>query len=151
MPAFAWDGLGSLFYARGRLADAETSLRRALEIRQAANDGGDVLAHSTALLAMVRCARGAPEDGTPLARAAVDLRPKDGQNVAFAEAVLGSCLAAARNFADAEPLLTRAYETLGRQARRGEGFDYTARWLVALYEAWGKPDRAAAISRARER
>jgi serine/threonine-protein kinase len=57
---------------------------------------------------------------------------------------LGACLTAQRRHAEAERMLHDAYESL----RGGQGPDDSrtrraARLLVALYEAWGKPEQAA--------
>jgi hypothetical protein len=70
--------------------------------------------------------------------------PSTHWRISYTEALLGSCLGGERRFDEAEPLLLAGYETL--RAKRGEARDETrmaASGLVALYAAWGKPDRAA--------
>ena len=148
--AFAWDGLGGVFYERGRVEEAEKAFRRALAIRQAAGEGPwHGMAESKELLAMALCERGGHEEGEGLARDALAIRQKSTPAVtvrsAFAEAVLGRCLAASGRFEEAESLLTNAHKALldHRGAARGET-RYAATSLVALYELWKKPERAAA-------
>ncbi len=64
---------------------------------------------------------------------------------ATAESRLGGCLTALGQFADAEKLLVRSYQTL--QSARGtppqRRVEATDR-IVKLYETWGKADKAAA-------
>jgi tetratricopeptide (TPR) repeat protein len=88
-------------------------------------------------------------EAEPVLRESLKLRrgalPRGHWLIASAESTLGSCLTAERRFPEAEPLLLRGFE--GLKATRGEGHDLTQdarRRLVALYEAWGRPDRAAA-------
>jgi non-specific serine/threonine protein kinase/serine/threonine-protein kinase len=63
-------------------------------------------------------------------------------------AMLGSALAGLRKFAEAEPLMTRGYEGLASTLPTMPG-DYRRKVveahdrLVRLYEAWGKPEKAA--------
>jgi len=71
--------------------------------------------------------------------------PGDSWVVAVAGSHLGGCLLAQGRFADAEALLVGSHPVLcasrgaeGRDARRNLA------WLVALYEAWDRPDDAAA-------
>ncbi len=62
---------------------------------------------------------------------------------AHADSVLGACLGAVGRFEEAEPLVTGGYEGL-RQAK-GDAAETTRDALervVALYEAWGRPEEA---------
>jgi tetratricopeptide (TPR) repeat protein len=65
--------------------------------------------------------------------------------IASAESILGECLTAEGRYQDAEPLLLRGRASL--EAARGRAGDprvvQATRRLVALYEAWGRPLRAA--------
>jgi hypothetical protein len=63
--------------------------------------------------------------------------------VADAESVLGGCLARLGRFQEAEPLLLRGHEGLAAAAARAPYRRAALTRLVALYEAWGKPDLAA--------
>ena len=65
--------------------------------------------------------------------------------IASSESVLGACLTAERRFPEAEALLLQA--RAGLESSRGHDHERTVearQRLVALYEAWGRPDRAAA-------
>ena len=58
--------------------------------------------------------------------------------------MLGACLTAERRYPEAEALLLRAHA--GLETSRGRDHERTVETrerLVALYEAWGRPDRAA--------
>ena len=58
--------------------------------------------------------------------------------------MLGACLTAEGRYAEAEALLLRAHA--GLESSRGRDHERTVearQRLVALYEAWGRPDRAA--------
>lgn len=66
--------------------------------------------------------------------------------VGMTESLLGSALTSLKRFDEAEPLLVRARRILkdvpgpqGREARA------TVTRLRALYEAWGRPDKAAEL------
>ncbi|HTS64600.1 MAG TPA: tetratricopeptide repeat protein [Candidatus Acidoferrales bacterium] len=147
--AWAWQGLGEVALLRGRPAEAEKDFRAALKIRQEAPGAGpEQVAASEAGLGRVLCESGATVEGERLLRDAAALRqkalPASHWRIAFTQALLGRCLTAEKRYADAEPLLLNAYEAL--RAKRGEGREDTAvaaTGLATLYEAWGKPDRAA--------
>jgi serine/threonine-protein kinase len=62
--------------------------------------------------------------------------------VADAESVLGSCLAAQGRFSEAEPLLLRSLPVLRKDSHPTYASEAAQR-IVALYTAWGKPERAA--------
>jgi hypothetical protein len=61
--------------------------------------------------------------------------------------LLGASLLGQRKYAEAEPLLIRGYEGLKSRELRFRQFQKTvpeaAARLVQLYEAWGKPEKAA--------
>jgi serine/threonine protein kinase len=57
---------------------------------------------------------------------------------------LGACLAAEKRYPDAEPLLIECYQkTRGLPGQTGQEARAAGRALGDLYEAWGKPDKAA--------
>lgn len=65
-----------------------------------------------------------------------------------AESVLGASLAGQKKYAEAEPLLLEGYR--GMVARKDlidvpdwYYLDLAREWIVQLYEAWGKPGKAA--------
>jgi len=86
----------------------------------------------------------------PLAREAVEFdrknRPDDWQRFR-AESLLGASLAGQKKYAEAEPLLLEGYRgMLARRDRIGVPeryhLDRAREWLVELYNAWSKPDKA---------
>ncbi|MEE8522898.1 MAG: tetratricopeptide repeat protein, partial [Thermoanaerobaculia bacterium] len=63
--------------------------------------------------------------------------------IASAEGTLGVCLSLRGQYQDAEPRLLRAYEALRDSLNPRAASTRTAlERLVALYEAWGKPEEA---------
>ena len=90
-------------------------------------------------------------ESEPLAREAVEFdkkkQPDDWQRFR-AESLLGASLAGEKKYAEAEPLLLGGYQ--GMQARKERmafadhyHLDRAQEWLVELYQAWGKPAKAA--------
>jgi serine/threonine protein kinase/tetratricopeptide (TPR) repeat protein len=84
----------------------------------------------------------------PLLRQVLEIRratyPEEHWRVADAESTLGSCLTKLQRYEEAEPLLIEGF--LSIKASRGpadERVQAALRRLVALYDAWGKPDEAA--------
>ena len=74
-------------------------------------------------------------------------RPDDWQRF-FAASMLGASLAGQQKYAEAEPLLLEGYR--GIDARKGQMeiqehayLDRARDWTVQLYQAWGKPQKAA--------
>jgi len=65
-----------------------------------------------------------------------------------AASLLGANLAGQKKYAEAEPLLLEGYQ--GMLARKEQlaaqdqyHLDRAHEWLARLYQAWGKPDKAA--------
>lgn len=89
--------------------------------------------------------KGTPQSPELLLREGLDIRrnalPKGDGRTAEAESALGSCLAALRRYDEAELLLVESYATL--KAKRHKLTQKTLKQLIALYEAWGKPEKAA--------
>ncbi len=99
-------------------------------------------------LGMFLTERGDPLEAEPLLREAVQLRQKafaeGAWQVANVESALGACLTKVKRFEEAESLLLKSQPIYEKEL--GAGDDYTLRGvrrIVALYEAWGKPDKAA--------
>jgi serine/threonine-protein kinase len=112
-------------------------------------DAHPMVAGAMQVLGMSLVDLGRPREAEPLLRESLELRrralPAGHWLIASAESSLGSCLTAAGRFREAEPHLLHGLE--GLKAARGEGHELTVearRRLVALYEAWDRPDRAAA-------
>jgi len=141
--------LALLLYDKGEVKAAEEMLRQALEAQRKIfpkghRDTADTLVGLGLLLTEHERAR----DAEPLLREALSIDqkvlPKGDWQSADAQSALGECLAAMKRFDEAEPLLTESYATL--KARRGETDMYRRRAaarLVNLYQAWGKPGKAA--------
>jgi len=84
----------------------------------------------------------------PLLREGLEIRrqalPAEDWQTASAESALGSCLARLRRYDEAEPLLVNSYSIL--KTKRGPADALTLETLtqlIDLYQAWGKPDKAA--------
>ena len=74
-------------------------------------------------------------------------QPNDWQRFR-AESLLGASLAGQKKYVEAEPLLLEGYQgMLARKDRIGMPNWYhlgrSREWLVQLYQAWGKPVKAA--------
>jgi len=144
----ALTNLAMVLRARGEYEAAESLVSEALVIRrkQLGPDHPDV-ARGLTNLAELYQARGRYEAAEPLAREAVDtLRrklPPGHWRIARSESVLGASLSARGRFEQAEALLIESYPVIrnhrGEWAR--ETVDALGR-IIALYEAWGKPDKA---------
>ena len=75
------------------------------------------------------------------------VRPDDWQRFR-AESLLGASLAGERKYDEAEPLLLEGYQgMLARNDRIDVPYRYhlllARQWLVQLYQAWGRPAKAA--------
>jgi serine/threonine-protein kinase len=131
--------------ARGDLAGAEATLRQIVDTRRRSDlPGGLPLAATLLALGEVLLARDQAVAAEPMLREALDLRLREllprHKDVAAARGALGASLAAQRRYADAEPLLAESLAGLrGRPVAR-----QAAARLVHLYEAWGRPEKAAA-------
>jgi hypothetical protein len=88
--------------------------------------------------------------GEPLAREAVEFnrkkQPDDWQRFR-AESLLGASLAGQQKYAEAESLLVGGYQgMLARKQRMAVPdwyhLDRAREWVVRLYRAWGKPEKA---------
>ena len=143
------DLLGRVSLARGDPWEAERLYRRAREIRRhrLGDDHADV-PWTDRNLAVLLLAEG------ELATARVVLEqvheglrralPLDHWKIAAADVALGALLTAEGHYAEAEPCLVAGYETL--RAVHGERGSYArdARgWIFDLYNAWGRPEKAA--------
>jgi hypothetical protein len=102
-------------------------------------------------LALTYQAQGKFASSEALAREAVERdrekQPEDWQRF-FAESLLGASLAGQKKYAEAEPLLLAGYQ--GMNARKDKiavpdnyHLERAGEWLAQLYQAWGKPQKAA--------
>jgi serine/threonine protein kinase len=135
---------------QGKLSEAEPLARQALAGRRKALPAAHPdVADSLTVLASVLTERGKGAEAEPLLRECLALRqkalPRGDVRVAGVQSLLGSCLAAQKKYAEAEPLLLQGYETMARaKGVPPKLLDKARQRLVQLYEAWGKPDKAAA-------
>ena len=145
-------GLAFICQREGKFALAETYAAQTLAARRRvlASDDTDTMA-SAADLALAYVSQAKFAQSEPLAREAVEFdrkkQPDDWQTFR-AETLLGASLAGQRKYAEAEPLLLEGYQGMAARKDRMGVPDwyhlYRARdWLVQLYQAWGKPGKAA--------
>jgi serine/threonine protein kinase/tetratricopeptide (TPR) repeat protein len=146
LEAFA-DSLRSV----GRLDEAEAALAEAMAImRLHRAEDHPSMAPLFVTEARLLLARGRAADAETAVRRALSIRqrvmPGDDPRLALTRAVLGEALTTLTRYAEAEPLLLEAHRVYNSQSGRimRDARDTVAR-LVALYDAWGRPDRAAAF------
>ena len=137
--------------AEGDVRQAELALTEALRIeRSALPPEHRALGQTLCTLGWLRAQTGRVQEGEQLLRRALVIYrrawPRDHWVTADAESRLGGCLTALGQFDDAERFLRVSYQTLeaapGAPSAR---VVHATERLVKLYEAWGKPDKAAAV------
>lgn len=135
----------------GKLETAESLLREAVEINIGihGDDHPDV-ADSLTLLASCLVAQGRFDEAYEHAGAArqmlVSALPDGHWRTALAASAEGAALAGLHRYAEAEALLVDSYTVLSNDARAMKALvDEAGERLVSLYEAWGKPEKAAEI------
>jgi eukaryotic-like serine/threonine-protein kinase len=142
----------SMYQREGKYVLAGTTAAQALAGQRHAlgSDDPDTMA-SAADLALAYVSQGKFTEAEPLAREALEAdqknRPDDWQRFR-AESLLGESLAGEKKYAEAEPLLLEGYQgMLVRKDRMAVPDQYhlelAHRWLIQLYQAWGKPEKAA--------
>ena len=144
--------LGSMYDRQGKYALAETNAAQVLAGRRSSlgPEHADT-ADAAADLALAYLSQEKFAESEPLARQAVEFdrrkRPDDWARFCD-ESVLGASLAGQKKYAEAEPLLLDGYrEMLARKDRIAvpdyRQLDRAREWIVKLYRAWGKPEKAA--------
>jgi len=141
-----------MYQRQGKYALAETYAAQTLAGRRhpLGSEHPDTIA-SAADLALAYVSQGKFSASEPLARETFNFdrnkSPDDWQRFR-AESLLGASLAGRKNYREAEPLLLEGY--LGMRARKNRidvpdwyYLDRAHDWIVQLYEAWGKPAKAA--------
>ena len=141
--------LAMLYDRLGRYGKAEPLLREVLkDRRRALPPGHPELAAALVMLGKALLGAGRAQEAEPPLREALEIRrkalPKGHWLTANTESLLGGCLSAQGRYAEAEPLLLGSYpafaSTQGVPPQRArEALDR----IVALYQAWGKPEKAA--------
>jgi tetratricopeptide (TPR) repeat protein len=134
---------------QGKYDEAASASKGALQIAlPALGDDHPLIASYKIGLARVYLARKDAAAAEPLLRQALQIRrrvfPEDDWRVGATESLLGEALTALARYDEAETLLVDAYRVLkdvpGAQGREARA---TLPRLVALYEAWGRPEKAA--------
>jgi eukaryotic-like serine/threonine-protein kinase len=145
-----------LYQRQGKYPLAETYAAQALAGRRHAmgSEHPDTMASATDL-ALTYVSQGKFAASEPLAREALEFdrkrQPDDWQRFRT-ESLLGASLAGEKKYAEAEPLLLEGYQgMLARKDRIGVPDRYhlelAHQWLVQLYQAWSKPEKAAEWSK----
>ena len=160
------DTLGTLsaiaasYQRQGKYNLAETYAAAALALRRRAlgSISQDIIASSAADLALAYQSQGKYAQSEPLAREAMEKgrqknRPDDWQ-LFRAESLLGASLAGQKKYAEAEPLLIEGYQGMANRKSRisvpdSYHLDRARDWIVQLYQAWGKSEKAAEWKEAR--
>jgi serine/threonine protein kinase/tetratricopeptide (TPR) repeat protein len=141
--------LAGVLQARG---DAEGALRECREILalrgRVLPDAHPMVAATLQVEGLSLLDLGRAQKAEPLLRESMELRrqslPPGHRLIAASESSLGACLLALGRFPEAEAFLLRGYE--GLKSSRGDAHESTVKArqrLVALYEAWGRRDKAA--------
>ncbi|HEX7186451.1 MAG TPA: serine/threonine-protein kinase [Thermoanaerobaculia bacterium] len=149
--------LACVLRLRGKLAEAAATNEEALTIsRPALGLEHPAVAHQEVGLARVYLDQGRPSAAEPLLRHALEVQQRSyaagDWRLGATQSLLGDAYTRLSRFAEAEPYLLRAFDLLhmtpGSESRETrEALDNLAR-LVALYEAWGQPEKAAPYRRA---
>ncbi len=152
MRALAADSLSALAALSSELGDhaeAEELLRQALALRDQVFDASHPkIARTMIALGMALLEQGIPADAEPVLRECLDIQrhalPDDDWEIAATESLLGECLTSSEQYEEAEMLLLDALATLETECGAADERTLEAlRRIVALYEAWGEPERAA--------
>jgi tetratricopeptide (TPR) repeat protein len=141
--------------AQGRYDEAAATLEESVAItRSALGDEHQRTVRFTVALALVRLEQGRPRVAEPMLRRALQVQertlPKDDSRLAQTKSVLGAVLTKLGRYDEAEPLLLEARGVLKDGNARGldgEEARATLARLAALYEAWGRPEKAAPYRR----
>jgi len=144
----------TLYQRQGQYALAETYAAQVLAGRQRAGSSEDPADIQSAMcdLALIYVSEGKFAEGERLARHTLEFDDKnqlDTWERFRAESLLGASLAGHKKYVEAEPQLLQGYQgMLARKEKMGVPYlyhlDRARKWLVQLYQAWGKPEQAAA-------
>jgi adenosyl cobinamide kinase/adenosyl cobinamide phosphate guanylyltransferase len=131
------------------LAQAQSAQALAGRRHTLGSEHPDTMA-AAADLALAYLSQGRYGDSEPLAREAFEFarqREPDDWERFRAESLLGASLAGQKKYAEAEALLVEGYQGMVTKKNK-TGLpdwypDHARGWIVQLYEAWGKPAKAA--------
>jgi eukaryotic-like serine/threonine-protein kinase len=143
--------LGYMHQCQGKYLLAQTEGEQALAGRRHALGSEHPLTiESAADLALTYISQRKFVDAEPLAREASNFyqknQPQDWKGFR-AESLLGASLAGQKKYAEAQPLLLEGYQGMAARKEQIEPpnrhyLDAAHEWLIQLYSAWGKPDKA---------
>ena len=146
----SWNNLTIFLLDQGKPAEAEPLLRELLLIRRKAVPV-DTLAVANTLspLGWALTDNGRADEAEPLLREALAIRqkglPPGRWATASTESILGACLARQGGYAEAEPMLKESLAVLlSAPGAQPERVRQALERIIALYDAWGKPEQAAA-------
>ncbi len=147
--AYARYALASLLRTKHDPEGAIRECRQVLALRgRTLPDTQPMVAATQQVLGLALLDLGRAREAEPVLRESLALRrkslPPGHWHISSSESALGACLTAEGRYAEAESLLLRA--EAGLESARGPDHERTVearQRLVALYEAWGRPDRAA--------
>src|SRR5262249_42219918 len=144
--------LAKAYQAADRWADAEPLFRDVLDrLRQATPPNPAARASVQASLGHCLLKQDKASLAEPLLRECLAIRKKaapDDWSTYSAQALLGGSLLGQKKFAESEPLLIQGYEGLNARAAKVPpsarlNLTEAGARIVQLYDAWGKPDKAA--------
>ena len=142
------DSYARVLKDKGDYAGAERLQREAIAIaRKAYGDRHMSIAVTTGSLASILRAAGQPERALPAYREALDLFEEffspEHPNAAVLRSNLAGCLTDLGQYAEAESLLLKSYDVLlSAYDQEHRLTQSTIRYLVTLYEAWGRSEPA---------
>ena len=149
-------GLAQLKFDEGDYERAERWCRDALDLRERVRRTGHPdIADSLHLLGEILIARADFVGAEDRLRKALALRenetPSVPSRVAETQSVLGGCLVAEGRHEEAEPLLVDSFPIIRERWGEQQKHALTALdRIVSLYEAWNKPQKAAAFRAIRD-
>ncbi len=147
---------GAMYQRQGKFTLAEANIKEALAGRRRTlgSDHPETM-EGAADLALALLSQSKFVESERLAREALEFNrkksPEDWPRFR-AESLLGASLSGQKKYRDAEPLLIGSYRGMvERKEKPGwmgasttRHLDEARGWIVQLYQAWGKPDQAAA-------
>ena len=146
---------GTMYQRQGKFALAEANIKEALAGRRRTlgSDHPETM-EGAADLALALLSQRKFVESERLAREALEFNRKKSPDELprfRAESLLGASLSGQKKYGDAEALLIESYrgmvERKGKPGWMGASttryLDETRGWIVQLYQAWGKPDKAA--------
>jgi eukaryotic-like serine/threonine-protein kinase len=134
---------------QGKYEEAAQGLQQAMTIgRSLYGDEHPFAAMLTVNLARVHLARGEAAAARPLLARALEVRtralPEGDWRIAATKSLLGESLTRLGRYREAEPLLLEGHRGLkGAHGPEGEQARASVLRLIALYDAWGRPDEGA--------